>query len=278
MPKKSKITFWGVRGSTAAPGPMTAWYGGNTPCVSIESGSSIIICDAGTGIRALGHDLIRRKKRKAVVLFSHLHLDHVIGLPFFRPIYEKGNHFIIMSPGRSGEGLKSSLKKIIGPPYFPLKLSAMRASLSFRNFPKKGARIGGVGVEAFKCSHPDGSYAFKFCLPTGRSLVYASDNEPSARHGPAFLRWLKETDVLIHDAQYTPAQYRGKVGWGHSPVNYPIMLAAAAGIKHLILFHYDPSATDNRLRLLEKEARRFIRRMGIEMRLTLSRESMKISI
>ncbi len=278
MPKKIEITFWGVRGSTASPGPDTAKYGGNTPCVEIKSGKSIIICDAGTGIRALGRDLVRRKKTEATILLSHLHLDHVMGLPFFKPLYKKGSRLTIASPGRTSAGLKSSLKKLLSPPYFPVNILKTQANVRFGKFSKGRIKIGPVKVETFQCNHPDGSYALKFILPDKKTVVYASDNEPSVRKGMAFIRWLKGADILIHDAQYTPEQYKGKIGWGHSPVNYPIMLAAAAGVGRLFLFHYDPWAADRNLDRIGKEALKFVRRMGLDVKVKLSRELTKISI
>ena len=271
--KKTEITFWGVRGSMAAAGPKTAKYGGNTACVEISCGNTTIICDAGTGIRPLGHELIKRSKGKkieAAILLSHLHLDHVIGLPFFKPIYQKGNRFVIMNPGRSASRLKADLKKLIGAPYFPVNILDVPASIQFKEFKMKPVRIGPVTIETFKCNHPDNSFAFKFRFPNGKTLVHISDNEPSNDRHKALVRWISRADILIHDAQYTPSQYENKIGWGHSPYIYPVRLAMEAGVKGLVFFHYDPSATDEELDLISAK----VEKSGI----VLAREGMTLLV
>ena len=293
--KKAQITFWGVRGSIASPGPKTAKYGGNTPCVEISCGNTIIICDAGTGIRPLGESLKRRFKGKridATILLSHLHLDHLIGLPFFEPIYKKGNRFKIISPGRTPKALKSTISRLLSPPYFPINILSVPAKLyinpplgeSVRHelsdtSPKGRFQIGNIGVETFKCNHPGGSYAYKFRFPNGKILIYTSDNEPSTTGNvKAFIKWIKGADILIHDSQYTPRQYLRKRGWGHSPFHYPVSLAAAAHVKQLYLYHYDPANDDKSLDAIDSMTKRLIKCMGFDVRVRLSREGMKISI
>lgn len=255
----------------AVAGSKTLKYGGNTACVEIKSGNTIIICDAGTGIRPL-------EMTRATILLSHLHLDHVIGLPFFEPIYKKDNRFIIMSPGRSSSKLKSDIKKLISPPYFPINLLKVPAALRFKTFPRGPIKIGNVIALSFRCNHPDNSFAFKFRFPNGKVLVHASDNEPSPKIDATLIRWLKDADILIHDAQYTPKQYKNKIGWGHSPFTYPIMLAASAGIKRLFLFHYDPSTTDRELDKVASKVRKFIKKYKLDVKVDLSHEGMKIRI
>jgi phosphoribosyl 1,2-cyclic phosphodiesterase len=279
MTKKGYIKFWGVRGSMAAGTADTAGYGGDTPCVEISYGGDIIICDAGSGIRRLGDDLMKRSKRiKASILFSHIHLDHVIGLPFFRPLYEKGNAFDLIDPGRTGPKLRSDLKKILGPPYFPVQITKVPARLKFKSFSGDQLKIGKIKVRSFECFHPDSSFAFKFYLPDGKIIVHTSDNEPSKKLHRAFVRWIKGADILIHDAQYTPKQYDRKQGWGHSAYLHPIRLAAEAGIKKLFLFHYDPASTDRDLDRVLVNSKKFARliKSGVEVR--LSRQGMKVSL
>ena len=269
--KKSTITFWGVRGSLASAGLKTAKYGGNTPCVEISYGKTVIICDAGTGIRPLGRAMIkssRGRKIGATILLSHLHLDHVIGLPFFEPLYKKANRFTIINPKRSAAKLKSDLKKLFGPPYFPVSISDVAPALKFGEF-KGPVKTGEITIESFKCNHPDDSYAFKFLTPGKKTVVYVCDNEPSESQD-AFIRFMRGADVLIHDAQYTPAQYKDKTGWGHSPYTYALNLAAKAGVKKLVLFHYDPAATDRDLDRISKK----IRKSGV----LLSREGMRLTV
>ncbi|MBU0506165.1 MBL fold metallo-hydrolase, partial [bacterium] len=272
------IKFWGVRGSLAAAGPQTVKYGGNTPCVEISCGKTVIICDAGTGIRAMGASRPARSINEAHILLSHIHFDHVIGLPFFEPLYDKHNFFTIISPEYSGSDLRYHLGNLINPPYFPINILSVPADLSFKSMPARGLHIDKIKVQAFRCNHPDGSYAFKFHLPSGKTLVHISDNEPSPQLEKSLAPWLQDTDILIHDAQYTPEQYKIKIGWGHSPYTYPIRLAAKAGIKKLIMFHYDPGATDKDLDKLKTEARKFVRKEKLKLDIELAKEGMALSI
>jgi len=278
--KKNWIKFWGVRGSLPSPGPETARYGGNTPCIEISYKDTLIICDAGTGIRPLGIDLARRIKGKisATILFSHPHLDHLIGLPFFEPLYKKGNKFTVITPQRSAAEIKTLLKGIIAPPYFPVDITKSAATIKFKGLSIRPISIGEIKIEAFKCNHPGNSYAFKFSFPNGKTLVYTSDNEPSNIRFKQLLKWIKGADVLIHDSQYSPQQYKKKKGWGHSPYHYPISLAAAAHVKKLFLFHYDPETTDATLDKVEIAVQNFVRCMGFDVKVALSREGMKITL
>jgi phosphoribosyl 1,2-cyclic phosphodiesterase len=270
---KAKVTFWGVRGSISSPGPETAKYGGNTPCVEISFGKTTIICDAGSGIRPLGLNFLKRPGvMKAAILFSHIHLDHVIGLPFFEPLYDKKNCFDLITPAYSGPALKNALTKLIGPPYFPVEILKAGAKMKFKSFSGKLFYVNKIKIEAFRCSHPDKSYAFKFYFPDGKTLVHASDNEPSITGHGSFLKWIRNVDVLIHDAQYSPGQYRRKKGWGHSPYTYPVKLASEANVGRLILFHYDPAATDKELDTIKKKMKKSV------IKIDLSCEGMKIII
>jgi phosphoribosyl 1,2-cyclic phosphodiesterase len=281
MAKMSKtlIKFWGVRGSLAAAGPQTVKYGGNTPSLEIRCGNTLIICDAGTGIRPLGlHYHNHTKPIKATLLMSHLHFDHVIGLPFFEPLYDKKNSVTIISPGFSGDKLKRALEKLISPPYFPLNILHVPCKLNFKSFPKPALKTGKIKIGTFPCNHPGIAYAFKFHLPSQAKAVYISDNEPCPQTDKKLIAWLKGSDLLIHDAQYTPRQYRSKNGWGHSPYTYPIILAQAAGIKKLILSHYDPATTDEELDHLKVKIYEYLKKEKIKVQVELAREGMSLSL
>lgn len=263
----------------ASAGTQTKKYGGNTPCLEINWEDNIIICDAGSGLRPLGVELLKRARGsriKATIMPSHIHFDHVTGLPFFTPFHFRKNNFTIMCPGWKAGRLKSALKKLISPPYFPISLLSLNAKLNFKTFPNKPFNIGSIKIESFKCHHPGGSYACKFHFPNGKVLVHTSDNEPSESNYKSFVRWLKGTDLLIHDAQYTPEQYKKKKGWGHSPYPYAIDLAGHANINNLILFHYDPAATDKELDKINTQALKYSRRKKYNIKLRLSREGMRI--
>lgn len=179
-----------------------------------------------------------------------------------------------MCPGFTAVKLKSSLTKLISPPYFPVNLLRVNAKLKFKTFPKKSFNIGTVKIEKLKCNHPGGSYAYKFHFPNGKTLVHVSDNEPSPSFYQKLLIWLKGTDILIHDAQYTPIQYKKKKGWGHSPYPYAVDLAGKAGVRKLILFHYDPGTTDKQLDKIRTQALKYSRRKKYKININLSREGM----
>ena len=249
--KNVRIKFWGVRGSVAVPGKSSLKFGGNTSCVEIAAGDTLIICDAGTGIRPLGDDLMRRygkKPIKATILLSHVHWDHYIGLPFFKPLYLSRNHFDVGGPKPEHMNFGQAIRGVMRPPYFPIPVSAIPSRLSLRNVAEKKFRIGDVNVLPLGVNHPGGAFGWRFDFPSGKSLVHVTDNEPKDdATNDSIVRWAQGADVMIHDAQYTPKNYEKRIGWGHSPYSYPVKLAQLAKVKRLFLFHFDPDASDEEL-------------------------------
>jgi len=280
--KKTNIKFWGVRGSLSSPGRQTNKYGGNTPCVELCCGDTIIICDAGTGIRVLGESLNKRfqnKRINATILMSHIHFDHVIGLPFFKPIYNKANTFDLISPVCDSKNLKTELSRLISPPYFPIRLLDVPAKLLFKSFSGGSFKVGSIKVRKFKCNHPGGAYAYKFFLPSKKIFVHITDNEPSPDMDDKLIAWIKDADLLIHDAQYSQYKYKkDKIGWGHSPYLYPVDLAGKAKVKKLLLFHYDPATTDEELDNLKPKLKRYVKKMDYKLDIGLSQEGQSISM
>lgn len=278
--QKTKITFWGVRGSLPAPGINTAKYGGNTPCLEINHNNTLIICDAGSGIRALGDDLVKKRKLKDIrttILTSHIHLDHIMGLPFFKPLYIKGSKINFISAILPAGKLEKKIVDIFAPPYFPIKITDVPARLTFKSF--KTASIAGIKIDTFICNHPGGAAAYQFRLPGGKRLVHITDNEPARNREKELIKWIRGADILIHDAQYSPKQYNHrKLGWGHSPYTYPIELASKAGIKKLFLFHFDPAATDKYLDKVKAEARRYAKKMGAGVEVDMAVEKRTIFV
>jgi phosphoribosyl 1,2-cyclic phosphodiesterase len=250
-----EIRFWGVRGSIASSGPGRQQVGGNTSCVEVRAGEQLIILDAGTGLRDLGVELMRRGGRvDATLLVSHLHWDHIQGFPFFAPAYSPESRLAIYGPRPE---LLDAFAAQMRPPHFPVGLDAMRAALDFHGV-SPGVRfaLGDVEVRTAAARHPGGCLAWRLDHG-GRSLVYATDTE----HGGdgALDRELVElargADVLIYDAQYTPAEYAHKRGWGHSTAEEGARLAAAAAVGRLILFHHDPSHDDWEIARIEAATR-----------------------
>lgn len=248
-----KIRFWGIRGSAPAPSKETVKYGGNTPCMEIVSGKDLIICDCGTGLRFLGEKLIRsRRTINAAIFVSHIHWDHISGLPFFRPIYYKENSFKIFGPKPIGMSLKNALNRAISPPFFPVALKNIPAKMTFKDVATKTVKYSNLKVTPFLLSHPGGALGWRFEFPGGKSVVYVSDNEPSENKN-RLIKWVNKADIMIHDAQYTLGEYKKHQGWGHSPYNYPIDIAKTAGVKNLILSHFDPTHSDKMMDEINKK-------------------------
>lgn len=271
-----KISFWGVRGSIATPGPETAGVGGNTASVEIECGGQRILLDAGTGLRPLGEKLVREGVDTMTLLVSHHHWDHIQGLPFFVPLYLPGTRLSVMGPSTE-LGLAGVLARQMSAPGFPVRFDELPSSVETRAL-KSGDRVelGDVRVIAAKLNHPGGVLAYRVDY-AGASVVYATDTEHYACVDPALRALADRADVLIYDAQYTPEEYRGeagpsKVGWGHSTFEEGARLARVADVKQLVLFHHDPKRGDEAVAKLEERAReRFARSVA-------AREGMQIEL
>lgn len=279
---KAKIKFWGVRGSMAAPSADTREIGGNTACLEICYGKTLIICDAGTGLRPLGNTLVRRAKKKPIsahILLSHLHWDHFIGLPFFKPIFHKRNSFVVAGPRAVREEFGRALSRVIRPPYFPLPIETFFADVKLKTIPERPFKIEKIKVRPIALCHPQGSFGWRFEFPNGKVLVHVTDNEPGTEaHAQKLVGWMRGADVVIHDSQYSPASYEKRKGWGHSPFTYPVRLAEEAGVKKLFLFHFDPNDTDIHLKEVLKEARSLIHSSKSHLKCELAREGLSFEL
>lgn len=255
-----EIKFWGVRGSIASPGPETAAVGGNTSCVEVRCGSSRIILDAGTGVRKLGDALLREGPVEATVLLSHLHWDHIQGLPFFVPAYLPSSRLSIVGSAHGIGTLREVLSTQMAAPSFPVRMDELGAQIAVREArPGEAFDVGEVHVRIAKLNHPGGVLAYRV-EHEGRSVVYATDTEHYACVDPALRALADGADVLIYDAQYTPEEYRGdggrsKVGWGHSTYVAGAEIARACGARKLVLFHHDPQRTDAGVAEIERLSR-----------------------
>ena len=279
MNEEFKVKFWGVRGSHPAPGKETVHYGGNTSCVEVRVGGIVLILDAGTGIIPLGRDLARRGgPLEMTLLLSHLHYDHTQGFPFFTPAYLPGAKLHIYGPGASVETLEKVLEANQSPATFPVTLRDMAAAKDIRSLKESETVLlaaGSVSVAAgapdapdetvrvrihHSHAHPGGVYAYRieWC---GRSVVYATDIEGYVGTDQRLVHFASGSDLLIHDAQYTEAHYRGlrtgypaTQGYGHSTAAMACEVAAAAGVRTLILFHHEPAYDDATIAAIETSA------------------------
>jgi phosphoribosyl 1,2-cyclic phosphodiesterase len=255
-----EIRFWGVRGSIASPGPDTAAVGGNTSCVEVRCGSTRLILDAGTGVRKLGDTLLGEGPARATLLLSHLHWDHIQGLPFFVPAYLPSTRLSVVGSTHGVGTLRDTLATQMAAPNFPVRLDELGAELTYRDVRHGEAfDIGDVHVRVAKLNHPGGVLAYRI-EHEGESLVYATDTEHYACVDPTLRSLAEGADVLIYDSQYTPEEYRGdrgrsRVGWGHSTYVEGAELARASGVGTYVLFHHDPQRTDAGVAELERCAR-----------------------
>ena len=259
MTSSLQIQFHGVRGSLASPSADTAGVGGNTSCVEITAGQQRVVFDAGTGLRNLGERLMKSGPSHTTILLSHLHWDHIQGLPFFTPLYVPGNRIDVMSGPNGYMSLREALKKQMSPPFFPVSVEDVAPQLCVRDLaPTERFNLGDLRVTTARLNHPDPVYGYRLDF-AGRSVVYATDTEHYSCIDPTLLRLAEGADVLIYDAQYTPEEYSGedgpsKVGWGHSTFVAAAQLARQAGVGHLVLFHHDPKRNDDAVLEVERRA------------------------
>jgi phosphoribosyl 1,2-cyclic phosphodiesterase len=253
------VRFLGVRGSIATPGAEKT-AGGNTACVEVCAGDTRIILDAGTGLRTLGDERMAKAgngiARHSTILLSHLHWDHVAGLPFFTPIYVPGHRVEIASGPNGVMPHDDAIKSLFRAPFFPVDYAQLADQVSTRELrPNDKFTIGDITITMAKLNHPDPVYGFRLDHG-GQSIVYATDTEHFACVDPTLKKLAAGADILIYDAQYTPEEYPTKVGWGHSTWLAGAELARAAGVPQLVLFHHDPNRTDAQLAAIEAEAAR----------------------
>ncbi len=251
-----EITFYGVRGSIASPGPETAQVGGNTSCVEVVCGAERIILDAGTGLRKLGDRMMAQGQLSATMLLSHQHWDHIQGIPFFVPAYVPAAKLRVYGGMNGVMSLRETLECQMTAPVFPVRLDELGAEIDLREV-RSGQTfmVGDAQVRALKVNHPGGCFAYRIDY-RGQSMVYATDTEHYACVDPALRALAQGADVLIYDAQYTDAEYPQKVGWGHSTPTAAVALAEASGARQLVLFHHDPRRDDAAVLALEAETRR----------------------
>jgi phosphoribosyl 1,2-cyclic phosphodiesterase len=253
-----RMRFWGVRGSTPAPGKDKLVYGGNTPCVEIrDAAGHVLIFDAGSGVRELGQQLATEFSGQdlAVNLFlTHFHWDHIQGIPYFRPLFTPTTTLGVHS-WTSGQETRRILEGQMRTPYFPVNLADVSARLRFEQMKSERVKLGEVSVESFPLNHPQGAYGYRI-EAGGKSIVYATDLE----HGdPQLDRVLRDyasgADVLIYDAQYNDEEYATHRGWGHSTWREATRVARDAGVGRLFLIHFDPTHTDADVAESERRAK-----------------------
>jgi len=266
---KHEVTFWGTRGSIPTPGPETARYGGNTACVSITGPDErLVILDAGSGLRPLGHALMKLRSGvlMADILLSHTHWDHIQGLPFFKPLSSRETSVCIYGAPQEGVPLKEILGRQMDPMVFPVPLNALAASLMVVEIEEGEFDIDGFTVCAFRLRHPGTTLGYRL-VPTsgGREIAYVTDNElgPGGNYEVGsdwrshMVEFIRGADTLIHDAMYLDQIIQARAGWGHSTPRQAVDLAREGHCRRLILFHHEPEHDDLALDLLVKDTKEY---------------------
>lgn len=288
-----RVRFWGTRGSIPTPGPQTVRYGGNTPCVELRTGEGwLVILDAGTGIRELGRDLQERSNGAPItgdLFLTHAHWDHIQGIPFFAPIFGRGNHFTIWG----SESLERSFAKVLrdqmSPVVFPVSFEELNATIDFKGLPEGTPTLGrGYEVTAFAVQHPGGAlgYRFKSAGQQEGGFVYVSDSElsPHPRYDSApdwrdrMLDFARGAQVLVHDTTYTTEEYEQHRGWGHSTYAETVELAIEAEVGTLVLFHHDPRRTDDQLDQQLAQCRQMVKDRGATLQVVAAAEGLTLSL
>jgi phosphoribosyl 1,2-cyclic phosphodiesterase len=269
-----KVTFWGVRGSYPQCKPSHEKVGGHTSCVSLELDDQYIILDAGTGIIGAGEDVLRQGFKKATLLISHAHADHINGFAFFKPLHQLNFELSVIASGllskeNSDQGIESILQKVISPPYFPVPWNQIPCKRSFIDVPAGGQfTLNHVKVSTFPLNHPGGSSGYRIELG-GKSICYITDTTHTPGElGHDLVEFIQRTDLLIYDSMFTESEFSTYPTWGHSTWNQAVALAKAAAIKDLALFHHNPEHDDAFMADIEAQAqshfsRAFVARQGM---------------
>ena len=276
-----QLKIWGCRGSVPSPGPTTVICGGNTSCVelSLDDGT-VLVLDAGTGIRDLGDELVERGVRRIHLLLTHLHLDHVEGLRFFAPLFDPKVTIDVWGPPSTVGSLEDSIARTFSPPLFPIDLGVVPAQVAFHDAPRQPWKLESALVTAALVVHPGPTLGYRI-EADGSSVAYLPDHEPALtgiEERPS--DWIsgaaiaEGVDVLLHDAQYFEDEYAERIGWGHSSVSDTIAYAQALRVGRLVLFHHEPHHSDDVLSGLEERAQDLTRQDG--GRSTLAREGMVV--
>jgi len=277
------VKFWGVRGSIPCPGPDTVVYGGNTSCLEIRADERLLIVDLGTGIRPLGewlkaNDLKKYGKIKADIFLTHTHWDHILGFPMFTPVYVSGTELRITGPvSFENETLKDIIETQLSYRYWPVRAEELAANIEYNQIKETTIDLGGgLTVSSKYVNHPVLCLSYRFDYK-GKSIAAVIDHEPfhnlfttnpedanfdaeTAREGEIaaaeenekIINFIKDADIVIHDAQYTEEEYSRKHGWGHSSYEYAIKCVEGTNVKKLAFYHHEPSRTDHQIWELEE--------------------------
>ena len=290
--RRWNVRLWGVRGSVPAPGSATRRHGGNTSCVSVRTAQGHwLVLDAGTGIRAFGEELLAAippndgsAPLELTLLLTHVHWDHVQGLPFFAPLYDPRLRLTFGVAAAVEPAVRATLQQQMRPPSFPVRLDALRSTIGFLPVPDAGTRVHDATVRPIEAHHPDGAVGWRIDDADGtRLLAFLPDNEIDEAHGRHGLRsrWvesLRGVRLLLHDATYLPADAPRHRGWGHSAWDEAVRLAVEARVERLVLFHHHPDRSDTAVDRIVDEARALAASLGSPLRILAAAEGLVLHV
>jgi phosphoribosyl 1,2-cyclic phosphodiesterase len=251
-----KLTVWGARGSIPVSGPEYDRYGGDTTCVCLETNAGeTVILDAGTGLRPLGNVLLKEGKKTFHFVLSHAHWDHLLGFPFFKPLYRDGVTIHIHGCTYAQQSIRTFLSEVMQPPFFPVTLDDVHAELLFDNECRPEFSVASMCCESIPLSHPNNGYGFRF-TEGEKSFAFFPDNELTYAHSGGktfgeYVSFVRGVDVLLHDAEYLPEEYEDfSRGWGHSVFSDTVKLAVDAEVKRLLMWHLNQDRVDDDVDML----------------------------
>jgi len=277
------IRCWGSRGSIAVSGKEYLKYGGDTTCIEIRTkDDDIIIIDAGSGIRRLGNELLNQKRHDYSLVFTHAHWDHLLGFPFFKPLYFSKTRITMYGCPFAKKSIKEIVLQPMNPPFFPVNFESIKATICADEACTKRFFIKSLEVEPILISHPNQGIGYKF-IEDGKSFVFLTDNELSYRHPGGldyrdYLEFVMGADLLIHDAEYTPEEYRKTKMWGHSTYTDALRLAIEARVKRFGLFHHNQDRSDDAIDALVRECQATVRKHKSPAECFAAAQSMEIKL
>jgi len=295
----ARIKFWGTRGSIPVPSPETLRYGGNTTCVELRADGEIIVLDAGSGIRPLGIALDREFQARPIklsLLITHAHWDHIQGFPFFKPAYDSKNEIRIFGFDGAGATFREIMAEPMKSPFFPITMRELSARMDINKLNEMKFSLGKLDIHAAFVNHPGVCVGYRIFTSSG-SVAFLPDYEPyefflhsargkqlspeqakqvAAEQHAALVQFLRGSDILILDCQYTDQEYTKHIGWGHGSISSAVGLALDAEVQTLVLFHHDPSHDDAMVDRMVESARELVMKSGSNLEVTGAQQGSEI--